>query len=315
MKTYAGQALAVIMIVLVVASILGLSIYSRTVRDTRRIAFEKSSAESFEISESLVETLRGVTMDELEVVCGDTRFGSGLRSAEGCRVMGITDVNEFLSKLDLSYNVDQLGKCVGDNSTVEIIAKISSENDEIEISQNSSRAFILKGQVPNPASCNMVLNFDTKGRNTVGVGVMRKYIEYVRGGDNALVKKYKAYALDDLRQYCVHTTAGNCSSDTSLLGTWTPLQSSSNLTISLAPVSSINYVEEIRITPFNGSIGVRASVSPEQCVRDWEMVKLVINTNCSGASRGVEIQFPQNDWSLPIFDYVIYNGRGALGDN
>lgn len=313
MKRYEGQALAVIMIVLVVASILGLSLYSRTIRDTRRVAFEKSSAESYEVSESVIESLRGVTVSEIEAVCADSRFGGqDLRSVDGCRVLGVSNINEFLSRLGVLVNIENIGKCVDDSSTVEIVAKIASDQDEIEIGEGQARAFIFKGQVPSPAACNLNLAFDPKGQDTVGVGVMRKYVS----GNNTILKSYRAYQSSDLMQYCIYKSGAACASNTDLLGTWTPIQSGNNLSVSLASVDAgARRVEEVRITSFGGAIGVRASVSPAQCVKDWEMVKIVVNANCSGASRGVEIQFPQNDWALPIFDYVIYNGSGALGDN
>jgi hypothetical protein len=310
MKRYQGQALAVIMIVFVVASILGLSIYSRTIRDTKRIAFEKSSAESYEISESIIESLRGVSITELEEACSDSRFGGDLRSVEGCRVLGIQDVNEFLLSLGVSFNVDNIGKCSTESSTVEILASIATDQDEIEIGEHSSRAYIFKGQTPNPTSCNLNMIFDPKGNNTAGFSVMKKYVS----DNTGLLKTYSSYQINDIQQYCVHKQGADCTSNTNLLGTWTPIQSGSILGVSLSPVSG-NTMEEVRISSFSGTVGVRTTVEPAQCVRDWEMVKIVVNANCSGANRGVEIQFPQNEWSLPIFDYVIYNGSGALGNN
>ncbi len=311
MKRYKGQALAVIMIVLVVASILGLSMYSRTIRDTRRIAFEKSSAESFEVSESVIESLKGVTVSQIETVCAQSRFGNqNLRSTNGCRVIGYSDVNEFLSRLGVFVNIDNIGKCSDDSSSVEIVARIATDQDEIEIGQGQARAFIFKTQTPTTPICNLNLAFDPKGLNTLGVGLMRKYAT----SDPGVLKTYKSYHQSDNFQYCIYKSGSSCASDPNLIGTWTPLLSGQNAIISLNP--SLPYkMEEIRITSFNGTVGVKASVSPAQCVRDWEMVKIVVNANCSGASRGVEIQFPQNEWSLPIFDYVIYNGQGALGDN
>ncbi len=313
MKRYEGQALAVIMIILVVASILGLSMYSRTVKDTRRVAFEKSSAESYEVSESIIESLRGMSVSEIETVCADSRFGGqSIRSTDGCRVTGVSDINEFLSRLGVLVNIESIGKCSGSSSTVEIIAKIATDQDEIEIGEGQARAFIFKGQVPSPAACNLNLVFDPKGQDTVGVGISRKYATAATG----TLKTYRNYTQAVMRQYCIHKLGIGCDTNASLLGTWTPLQAGDPLVVSLATVDSgINRMEEVRVTSFGGSIGVRASVSPAQCVKDWEMVKIVVNANCSGASRGVEIQFPQNDWALPIFDYVIYNGSGALGDN
>lgn len=311
MDKYKGQALAVIMIVLVVASILGLSIYSRTIRDTKRIAFEKSSAESFEISESIIEALKGVKVSQIESVCADSRFGNQeVRSSAGCKVLGIRDVNEFISKLGISLNIENIGKCSNSSSTVEIIARIATDQDEIEIGQGQARALVFKGQTPTTSSCNLNLVFDPKGLNTAGIGLMKKYVT----ADAGLLKTYKSYNQSDLTQYCVYKPGSSCASDNNLLGTWPPLLAGDSLVVSLSP-SDIYKMEEVRITSFNGTVGVKASVNPPQCVKDWEMVKIIINANCSGASRGIEILFPQNEWSLPIFDYAIYNGQGSLGDN
>lgn len=307
-KVYSGQALAVVMIVLVISVVLGLAMLSRTLRDTRQVANEKSSAEALELADSVLDTFKGISLDKLDQTC--TSYG-GLRSTEGCKVEGATQVKTFMDTAGVSDNaIDSFDKCTNENSNIELTAKLASAEDEYELRSDKVRSFIVRQQTPNPSTCQLQLSFEPRGSSFGGVVISKIY---ARNYDaNGIPAEYKTYAFNDIQQYCIHLTGSLCANSGVYQDSWTQVQSGTMITVPLA-ASGVYPLDEIRVRSVGGTVSMKASLSNPGCIQKWEMVKLTVGANCSGTYRAKEVQFPQTESALPLFDYVLFNGEGTLG--
>jgi hypothetical protein len=305
---YEGQALAIIMIVLVVAVVIGMAMLSRTLKDRERVTEEKTSAEALEFSDSILDVVKGTPVEKLEEVCANPDFGAGIE--EGCEVKGVSAVENFLTEAGVSTGfLDSFGQCTGSGSDVEMSISLAGADDDYEIRPDTVRAFVLRQQTPDPAACTLDLEFEPRGGENAGVAVSRVYAS---GYDaNGVPANYKVYDYDDTVEYCLFRSGDACPDGSIFTDSWVPLQSGDTLSVPLTS-SGGHPLDEIRVRAVNSAVGVRSSLSSAQCVDDMEMVKIVVAANCTGSYRAKELQIPQQEWAFPIFDYVLFNGNGTL---
>lgn len=312
-KVYKAQALAIVMIVLVISAILGMAMLSRTLKDTQQLASEKSSAEALEFSDSLLDTLKGTSVATLESVCENVNYGEGLRSSEGCSVKGVNSVKEFLDSAGVDSNaINVFDKCSNDNSQVELSAKLAGPEDSLEIPSDGIRSIVVRGQTP-AAGCSVTFRVEPRGSSFGTVMVSQVY---ARNYTNGVPAQYKPYDYTDINQYCIHLTGRSCADNTDGDGAWIPIESGAPITVSLANKTSggVSYpIDEVRLRAIGGTVAVSTSVSPASCIQNWEMVKITAGANCTGAYRAKEIQIPQQESAISLFDYVLFNGEGVLG--
>jgi hypothetical protein len=306
---YTAQALAIVMIVLVVAVIIGMAMFSRTLKDTQQITQQKSSAEALEFADSVLDIVKGTSATKIKTVCNDTTYGQGLTSTNGCVADGNTNVSKFLNDLGVtSSSLNILNKCSSQNSSVQVTAQLAKSTDDYEISRDNVRSFVLGSQTPTPAACTLNLTLEPRGGRVVGAMISKIYARnYVSG----FPQEYKSYSTTDSTQYCVYQNGSSCADNPNMTDQWVPLQSNTSLTISLGAVSGYP-LNQIRVRAIGGALGLKYSFSTSGCVQDTEMVKIVVAANCTGTYRAKVIQIPQQDWASPIFDYALFNGTGVL---
>ncbi|MCK9369049.1 hypothetical protein M0R04_03750 [Candidatus Dojkabacteria bacterium] len=309
MRKYKGQALAIVMVVLVIASVIGLAMFSRVMKDNARIINEKSSAEAFEVTNSALDAIKGTTVASIKNVCNNTQFGEGLTSTNGCKASGSADVQTFFTDLGVTTNPSAtLNNCSSESSTIDVSAKLAGPEDDLEIRPDSVRSFVIRGQTPDPLGCTVNLTAEARGSAVVGMLVTKYYGKtYVNG----VATEYKAYEYNDTVSYCVHSDGSDCSADSRFGSSWTPLLSGSQISIPLSGSGTYS-LDEIRVRSVGGVVSIKTSLSNANCIQNWEMIKMVVGANCTGSYRAKEIQLPQQEWALPIFDYAVYNANGTL---
>lgn len=312
-RGYEAQALAIIMIVLVISIVIGMAMFSRVLRDSQRVVSEKSSAEALETADSVLDRLKGVSVTTLKQTCSNAVYGGGLSSTVDCKAKGVTAVNNFLSDLGVGGDISaSLNNCSSEN--LEVTVSLSDANDELEMPADSVRAFVLRGALPSPAACNLNMSFRSLGDNVAGVQISQIWGRTYSGG---IPTDFETYGIDDVIQYCVHNQGVDCASNANFLDSWTPILGGSNVSVSLnrvlvAPLT-YKYLDEVRVRAVGGSVAMKYSLSSSNCIPNTEMVKITASANCTNASRAKEVQIPQQDWASSIFDYVIFNGKGSLG--
>jgi hypothetical protein len=306
---YGGQALAIVMIVLVVAVVIGMSMLSRTLRDQQRTIQEQTSAEALELSDSVLDVLKGSSVPELYEVCSNPEYGDGLESPNGCTAKGESSVTQFFTDLGVSNSVlDGFDSCLVDNSDVEIGVRLSTFEDVYEIRPDSVRSFVLGDLSPTPASCTVDMQLEARGSDNAGFLVTRVYgRDYVDG----VASEYKEYAFSDSTFYCFNEGSG-CPDGSVLSGEWSSYDPDTILSVALNDVVSGYKLDEVRVRAVGGVVALQSELSDADCISDTELIMVTSAANCAGSFRAKSVQLPQQDWGLPLFDYVLYNGSGLL---
>jgi len=308
-KKYEGQALAMVLIVLVVAVVIGVSMLSRTLRDSKRVTDEKSSAEALEFADSILDVVKGTSVSSLVEVCDREDYGEGIDSDDGCSVTGVNSVKEFMTLAGLdSDSLDVFDSCSSASSELSLNLSLTDKDDEYEIRDGDVRSFVIKGQSPDPVTCTLDLEFEPRDSEFAGVVISKVY---AKDYTEEIPGDYKEYSYDDNLQYCIYGEDSDCSESESMDENWIPVLSGQNLSIPLSSVSGYS-LDEIRVKSLGGVVAIRSSLSDAGCVSNTEMLKVVAASNCVGTYRAKEVIVPLEEWGAPIFDYVMYNGAGGL---
>lgn len=309
-KRYSAQALAIVMIVLVISIVLGMAMLSRVLKDSARTVDEKSSSEALELSDSVFDAVRGTSISELKTVCSQAEYGAtDLTDGGECKASGVTQVQSFLQDLGVGSDATVgLENCQDASSNVEIKTSVADPEDDYEIRPDTVRSFVLKGQTPNPLACGLVLTVEPRGSSVAALTVTKIY---GRNYVNGLPGELKPYSYTDTTAYCIYNGGSDCSANPNFQNSWTPVASGTSLQFSVAPSGGYN-VDEIRVRAVNSTVSIKSATTTPGCIKDWEMIKMEVGANCTGSYRAKELQVSPNDWALPIFDYVLYNGNGIL---
>lgn len=302
-KRYQGQALAISMIVLVVCAILGISIYSRVVKDRALVLDEKVSAEALEIADSVLDSLSTIPVPILqEQIDGEDGF---------VEVKGWSDVNAFLDSLGLSNSIQNLDVCQEGSSSVDLLIEEATIDDLIETRPNEARAFRVGGKaIANPCS----LRVHLESRGTINSGVI---IKKIFGDNYAGTPDYKIYEEDDIEAYCFSEDLTNCNSDGFSPGdNWIKITDGGILDIDLTEVKSGYVLDEVRIIPIGGVVGIAVELSPNGCMDEDDLgaIRIVANITCQDIYRAKEVFVP-DDGAMSfssLFDHTIYNNIGLL---
>ena len=104
MKKYSGQAIAIIMIVLVVATVIGASLYSRMLRNSAEITDTRESQRALEQADSILDSF----------ISSDLRLVQGVLSTviplESDGVLTFTRVSELSSFLTTNGIDSKIGR-------------------------------------------------------------------------------------------------------------------------------------------------------------------------------------------------------------
>jgi hypothetical protein len=309
-KIYTGQALAISMIVLVVCAILGISIYSRVMKDQALVAEEAISSEVLEMADSILGTMTAVSASDLKDL---------IEQNEGdIKITGWTDVNQFFEDLklvNLTDTLSDLDQCDSNNSEIELTVVNATIDDLIEVSVDEAKGFRIegKGLASGASTCN--LKIYTESRGTTKSGFVVKKI-YGKGYSTGSIK-YKMYSENDIELYCFSDDLTSCnSSDFTPDANWNYISDKSTQTFNLMEKSGTYSLDEIRIIPMGGTVGIGVSLDPAGCLKDEEIgsVKVVANVTCNGIYRAKEMYVPEagSVSYSSMFDFTIYNNVGIL---
>lgn len=299
---YKGQALAISMIVLVVCAILGVSIYSRVVKDRQLVLNEQISAEALEIADSVLDSLSTVPMQTLQT---EITQGGGTVEKNGW-----VEVSSFLTELGLT-SVQDLSVCKEGNSAVDILIEEASIDDLIEVRPDEAKSFRIEGKTVT-APCNLSVHLESRG--TVNSGIV---IKKIYGKNYTTAVEYKIYEETDITPYCFSDDMLTCNSNLfSPNNNWTKMRDGVVLNVNLAETKGGYSLDEVRIIPVGGVIGIGTEISPAGCMSDADLgaVRIVANVTCQDIYRAKEVFLPE-DGAVSfssVFDHTLYNNIGML---
>ena len=309
-KKYEAQALAIAMIVLVVCSIVGISIYSRVTKDRSLTIEEQASSEALEISDILLDYLIQVpisnVVDKYPVEEGET-----LRES-----VGSGEISSYLGELEVGeFNPLDLGLCTVDGSNGnDYYLKIqeADENTFFEIRPGQVKSIVVKN-LDLSGTCEVNITTSIRGEEKTGFSVSKIY-------SNAS-GEIKEYELTDTENYCFGD--GTCNNTNFRGDSWIVHEVDTALP-SINLLETVTYdeeeytLDEVRIKAIGGTVALAQSSlssctnSEGDSVDGLRMIQITAGANCNGVYRGKEILIPETKWSSAIFDYVVFNGQGAL---
>lgn len=301
---YEAQALAIAMVILVVSSILGMSIYSRVSTDKSLAIKEQASAEALEVADLLLDYIVQVPIaDVISNVSAVELAGEGTSLKESD-----SEITNFFELIGVEgFNSSNLGFCSIDTGTgneYTLTVKEADEDSFFEIRPGNVRSFLLT-DLSVAADCTAGLTFDTRGETQAGFSIAKIYKS--AGGD------IKEYEIEDVESYCFSENGIECNSPNFGGDGWNLYTGDSAISQPLADSSHAGYVlDEVRLKAIGGTVGMAYSLSASCPSEGLRLVSIQAEATCNGVYRAKELLVPENQWSLPIFDYVIFNGEGAI---
>lgn len=313
-NTYPAQAIAIVMVILVVATVLGASLYSRTLKNREAAVNTKDSMQAIEQADTLLDLF----------VRADYQFLQDMYAKiqkDGKRVF------EDLAQLKLfleGYNIDvgllnnDVGWCedTSKGSSIKLTISEAAPADFVDVRVGSARVFnIQESQVDlSTTSCGIILTFEARD-NAPTIFAVKK----VFGNESHIEEYVNDGSTDDIVAYCFEPDGSACED---VSGIAAPMASFENL--STDKKLAINFKEQrngyplsqVRIIPLNLTLGVSHTPTGDCGNNKFTYMKVNAAVNCYGSFREKQIMVPGAD-SLgysSLFDYTIYN-IGTLRPN
>lgn len=321
-KQYKAQALAIAMVVLVVSAIIGISIYSRTLKDRILTMGERASAEALEVSDLIIDYITKVQVENLIQSIGT---GEAYNYDEGVTLKENStekEISALVSVLGLSENpFAGLNFCElssGNGNEYYLNVKRADANTFFEIRAGQVISIPIKGDILSSGGnpCEARIRVAVRGDSTAGFSLLKTYAKYTDGRPT----EFKSYELDDEQQYCFSSdnsgdlNAGTCNNPNFQGTGWLKFADNNSQTIWIEDLNETTpdgyTLDEVRIRAIGSTIGV--SFTNTNCISDFEMMEINAAANCNGVFRGKQILLPEKEWGGPLFDYIIFNGAGSL---
>jgi type II secretory pathway pseudopilin PulG len=304
------------MVVLVVASIIGIALFSRMAKDKRLAVEEQNSAAAAQAAEGLLDVLVGADIDQLEAVIANNLINMPIQGFDEIKAF----IGEELGLVDSATALpDETEWCSGaetseEETYINLTIASTEPEDFPEVQPGSVRAYNMVGATFLDNDCHLKLRFQPKETDAVFV---IKYV-YMPGGTEP----------DTFTGYCAGT---DCTGITNVedYGNLTPLIDSGDYWFVDTNVNSseddlINLYDEvenkglmeIRILPIKGSWGIStevvnsSGVESSSCIsKQFNQVKVEVDAVCQGAARPFQMILPGsgNLGYSTLFDYGIYD--------
>lgn len=328
-RTYKAQALAIIMIILVVASIIGFSVFSRLITQKKATLQERVSSEALEVADMILNNFllskpedweEKITQDFLYVEKYDggdvesTEPNNGvIQSEEGMGMQRGTfnegdsssnAITKLTKALGHELNLQNLGICPLSEHNNEYTLKLSKTDEDTEFALRPGETFVfpIRGKSLGP-TCSINISFPGSENKSGGFTVNRIYAK--EGGG------IKEYDYPDTTNHCFSSTGIQCNNSnfSTPQGGWDYFKKNTVLKIS-EPFRGTPF-ERIQLTAIGEELIFKFSMS-ESCSESIELWQLRASATCNRTYRAKEVIVPDVGWSYSIFNYVLFNGQGNI---
>ncbi len=311
---YSGQAIAIVMVILVVATVLGASLYSRTLKNKDAAINTKDSMLAVEQADSLLDLFVRADYQFLQDMYA-TIQQDGEKTFDD-----LGQLRTFLSDYNIDTGLlDKEDAWCDDGSTGSSIKLTISEADPadfVDVRVGSSRVFNLaESGLVATAPCGVTLTFEARD-NAPTIFVVKEIY-----GDGTHIEEYvnDGASVDDMIAYCFEPDGSACSDISGFAapaGSFQALSAGRTLGIDFAKTRNGYPLAQIRIIPLNLTLGVSHTPTGTCTGNEFSYMKVNAAVNCYGSFREKQIMIPGAD-SLgysSLFDYTIYN-IGTLRPN
>ena len=314
MKKYSGQAIAIIMIVLVVATVIGASLYSRMLRNSAEIVDTRESQRALEQADSILDVF---ISSDLPVVQGVLSSVIASESDGVITFTSVSDLEAFLTTNSIDSSVlDDLG---------DVWCEEPEPGSSIEISISYAKTEGIKYDVGD------VMAINTSNISSIADDCVVHLYANGMGEDSSLfTTKYvyettdgiAPYKLEDMQLYCLDSDLA-CDTNvvapeasiTDTLPSVTPESGSPSISLNMTTLIGAG-LYEFRILPLKGAIEVYV-IPSSTCADIFSNYLVRAKVNCKGDTREKQVVIPSlnNMGYSALFDYTIYNGNGVLSPN
>lgn len=306
---YSGQAIAIVMVILVVATVLGASLYSRTLKNREAAINTKDSMMAAEQADSLLDVFVRTDFQVLQ------RISLDLDSQEGGKfeLNSITDITNFLNNYGIDSTIlsvntgQQWCQDTSTGSSLKLTIAPATSDDYVDIRVGSARVLNLQGNTyTGTGPCNVTFVFEARDNAPTLFAVKKIY------GDPS--GNIAEYSPEHITAYCFTPSSTSCTSE-DLSGIASPstsfngLGGGNTLSFDLKEVGpGGTTLQQIRVIPLNLTLGVSTSVG-DCSTYQFSFMKINTAVNCYSSYREKQIMVPGTDsvGYSSIFDYTIYN--------
>ena len=309
---YSGQALAIAMLILVVSSLIGLAMYSRTTKDKTLTLEERASAEALEVSDVILNALTTFTIEEIVGSLDDFDESEGAVLYENqYENQRVTDITDLFEKLEILPHGDRLSDLLGSlcplsNVPNQYELTLEKTPPDVGYELRPGHVWALPVWKLTPANCNLKLVVSDIGDPLAGFVLTKLNCNY-----NVETDLAEECSDDYSMEYYKFKNSSNETYGGFLDGYWKTITPGESIDISLKGEDSPP--AEIRIKALGrlGSTGIKIFYELEgeegACPSNVSMYQMRASANCSGVYRGKEIVIPQKSHNL-LFDYVYFRG-------
>lgn len=323
---YSGQALAIAMLILVVSSLIGLAMYSRTTKDKTLTLEERASGEALEVSDVILNNITSFTVEEIAMKLNEYYYEEGDSFDLTDEVVlyensGEDDITLLFRSLGLLADNEKFSETLDPLCPVSILPneyQLTIQKTSPDIGYELRPGHIWSFPTwkliipfdPNAEerSCILRLKISEIGDPLAGFVLTKLYCEYNQQTD--LVQSCTDIENEyEMVNYRFGTSSGETYSGF-LDDHWTGISPGETIEFSLKEDGVKAIPTEIRIKALGrlGSPGIKISYELEgDCGIDVNMYLVRATANCSGVYRGKEIVVPQKGHNL-LFDYVYFKG-------
>lgn len=319
-QRYSGQALAIVLVLLVVGSIIGLALYARSLKDTGRVTQEKGSAEANELAETIIGILSTTDYQKIMQTCRDGEVDY-LADPDGCKPSGDTlqDVENFLNEVGAATDGSILNNFVGTDATTpkcesaDLSLSYATQDDKIPVQKDQAVSIFVPGI--NWAACSITFNMEPTSPN-VGFLMSRNYATVDANGK---VTSFLPYNPANVESFCFSADGSSCENLNFLGSSWLPYiygteAGNTRLTFPsglYATTISAKPIYEVRFRSINGDSNLSWTTSGD-CSGLSNFIISEVGSTCQGEYVGKTFLIPPSPSAPPIFDYTIFNGKGVL---
>ncbi len=309
MKKYPSQALAVVLALLIVGSILGFVLYASMIRESERVVEQKSSAEANELAETMVGLIstagyEKVNNEEVLTLLDCDLASLSLPGSVGCSRdnMSLEDLEDVffemgLEELDLSGFSQELVDdfCVGE------ISMRSLSDEGVLIEQDEVYSIFLNKINWESCEINFEMSSEEFGSSAAEGFVMSTFYALY---DSEELVAYKPYEFEDILGFSYSVGGENMINYTDSL----------NFPSSYPGVKTFEgqdySLDEVRFKSLGGSSHLSWNVVGNCNAGNHLLVEL--GATCGGNYIGKSFVLPEAYFSPPMFDYVYFQGYGDL---
>jgi len=309
MNKYIGQALAIVLVLLLAGSIVGFAIYSRMIRESERVVDERYSTEANELTETIIGLMSTLEYDQvrndevLELLeCDD----ESILSDGTCRKhnLEISELTEIINSMGIDEEIDfsEFEQEMIDSACLAELS-ISGLDKGFTIQQDEAHSIFLNRVNWGPADCQQV-TFNMTPHGASGFIMSAFYGEY----ENGDLVSYKPYEFNDIVGFKYGAGGNN----------WQGYSSGEHLTFGLGAdypaeksLDGKTYqLYEIRFKSLSDSSYLELNTSGKCNLGDNLLVE--IGATCGNKYAGKSFVLPEASFAPSMFDYVYFQGKGGI---